>query len=252
VLAVAAIAQLSSFIVGTAILVAIGQSLPSGAPLAYALAAGGFGAFGLLALYRALAIGIMSIAAPISALAAVVPFAWGIASGDRPQALQLVGAGIAMLGAVLAAREPSRAPVSSDRFRQSVGLALFSAVALGLGLVMLGKASSEGAVPVIVADRIATAGLIVPLALLRRQMPRPSVGSWWAPAMVGVFDTGANVLFVLAFQAGGLMAIIGLLASLYPVTTVLLARFVLSERLERHQTLGIATALAGVALVSVG
>jgi uncharacterized membrane protein len=69
---------------------------------------------------------------------------------------------------------------------------------------------------------------------------------------VGLFDTTANVLYIAAFQQGGMMAIVGLLASLYPVTTVVLAQLVLSERMERHQALGVGVALAGVALVGVG
>lgn len=237
-------------LLGSLILAATGESIPGGAILAYSLAAGFCGAFGLLALYRALAIGIMSIAAPISALAAVVPFAWGLATGDRPGGLQLAGAALALGGALLAAREPSHAPVSRSRFRESVVLALVSALLLGVCLVLLGEAASGGAMPVIVADRIATSAVIVPIALARRQLPPMTASGLLPPSAVGLFDTTANALYIIAFEQGGPLAMVGLLASLYPVTTVICARVVLSERLERHQAAGVALALLGVAFVT--
>ena len=231
-------------------MLALGQQLPTGDSLLYAFGAGVCGAVGLLALYRALSIGIMSIAAPISALAAVIPFAWGMLKGDSPRVLQLVGAAIAMAGALLAAREPSTSHVPRDKFRLSVGLALFSAVALGGGLVFLGYSAPGGAMPVLVADRIATSAITVPLALITGAGLGRRPKSWLGPAGVGVCDTSANALYILAFNSGGLMALIGVLASLYPVTTVLLARGVLGERLERHQLTGVAIALAGVVLIA--
>jgi len=234
------------------VLLAIGGSLPDGEVLAFALGSGLCGAFGLLALYRALSIGVMSIAAPISALAAVVPFAWGIASGERPGTLQLVGCAAALGGALMAAREPSHAPVSRQRFRESVLLALASAVLLGIALVLLGKAASGGAMPVIVANRIASSAVIVPLAIGLGQLPRASVAGILPPIAVGLFDTAANVLYIFAFNEGGPMAMIGVLASLYPITTVLCARAFLGERMERHQAAGVIVALSGVAMVAAG
>lgn len=251
-LGIAAVAQVSSLLIGAVVMVMIGQSLPEGPALWYSLAAGAVGSVGLLALYQALAIGVMSIAAPISALSAVIPFAWGIARGESPAALQLAGAFVALSGALLAAREPSHAHVPRDRFRTSVILAAVSAIGIGTGLALLGMASDADAVPVIVADRIATAGVILPLALMRRQMPSQGTRSWLPPVAVGAFDTGANVLYIAAFQQGGLMSIVGLLSSLYPITTVVLARLLLAERLERHQAIGVAVALVGVGLVGAG
>ena len=251
-LGIAAVAQVSSLLIGAVVMVAIGESLPDGSALWYSLGAGAVGSIGLLALYQALATGVMSIAAPISALSAVIPFAWGIASGESPAAFQLVGAAIALVGALLASREPAHAHIPRAQFRNSVILAAISALGIGTGLALLGMASSGEAVPVIVADRIATAGVILPLALLRRQMPDSGPKGWLPPVAVGAFDTGANVLYIAAFQQGGLMSIVGLLSSLYPITTVLLARFLLAERLERHQAAGVAIALTGVALVGAG
>lgn len=231
-------------------MVAVGESLPDGKYLWASLGAGVTGAAGLIALYRALSIGIMSIAAPISALAAVVPFAWGIASGERPATIQLLGGLLALGGALLAAREPSHAHVSRDKFRESVMLALFAAVTLGTGMVLLGVAAPGGAMPVMVADRIAMTLLVVPLALVRGHGPPRDPRILLPMVAVGGFDTTANALYIFAFNAGGMMAIVGLLASLYPVTTVILARGFLGERLERHQAAGVILALAGIAVIS--
>lgn len=234
------------------VLAALGLDLPEGADLAWTVSAGIVGAVGLIALYRALSIGIMSIAAPISALAALVPFAWGLAAGESPKGLQLAGALVALGGAVLAAREPSHAPVSRERFKESVAYAMLSAFFLGLFLVLISKASDSGALGVITAERGVAAAIIVPIALARRSIPRPNLRLWGPLLVVGVLDTAANVLYIAAFQQGGMLAIVGLLASLYPVTTVVLAQFVLAERMERHQAIGVAVALGGVALVTAG
>ncbi|MCX6388501.1 MAG: EamA family transporter [Solirubrobacterales bacterium] len=242
---------MSSLVIGTVILLALGDSLPTGAPLWYALAAGVCGGFGLIALYTALSIGIMSIAAPISALAAAVPFLWGMMRGDSPRAIQLVGACVALIGALLAAREPSHSHVSREKFQRSVGLALISAVLLGTGLVFLGYAAPGGAMPVLVADRIATSAITVPLAIMLGKMPRRGGGPVWPLIAVGLFDTSANAFYIAAFQQGGMMALVGVLASLYPVTTVVLARLTLKESMERHQAIGVGVALAGIALIAV-
>ena len=248
---VAAISQVSALIVGAIALVLLGESLPSGANLWNSLAAGVCGGFGLIALYRALSIGVMSIAAPISALAALVPFFWGIAEGDSPRTTQILGGLVALFGALLASREPSHSTVSREQFKKSVALASFSAVALGTGLVFLAHASPGGAMPVLVADRIATTAIILPLALFAKQGPKGPLIALIPPAIVGLFDTSANALYIGAISHGGPLSMVGLLASLYPVTTVLLARFTLNESLERHQAVGVAVALSGIALVAV-
>lgn len=251
-LSVTAVAQLSSLVAAAAIMLVAGQHLPSGKYLECALAAGLCGAIGLLALYRALSIGVMSIAAPISALSALVPFAWGMTHGDSPRTLQLTGCAVALLGAVLAAREPSHAPVSRDRFRESILLAAGSAVLLGTGLIFLGVAAPAGPMPAIVADRIGSSGLVVPIALVTGRLSGLGIRVWLPMIAVGICDTGANALYVLAYNHGGMMALIGLLSSLYPITTVVLARFILSERLERHQAFGVCVALVGIAAVAAG
>ena len=156
---------------------------------------------------------------------------------------------IALVGALLAAREPSHAPVSTSKFRESIVFALISAVFLGLFLVVFSKAASSSALSIIATERGVATAIIVPLALSRGQLPKPSMKVWGPLAIVGANDTLANVLYIAAFQQGGMLAIVGLLASLYPVTTVVLAQAVLRERMESHQAIGVGTALLGVAVV---
>ena len=141
--------------------------------------------------------------------------------------------------------------MTKQKFRESVIYALISAVLLGMFLVLFSKAASSGALPVIAVERGVATALIVPLALIARQVPAPSLSTWGPLVGVGILDTLANVLYISAFQQGGMLAIVGLLASLYPVTTVVLAQLVLSERMERHQAIGVMIALSGVALVSL-
>jgi drug/metabolite transporter (DMT)-like permease len=217
--------------------------------------AGGLaGALALTAFYRALAIGTMSIVAPISATGAAVPVLVGVAGGERPGALQVVGIAAAVVGVVLASREQGtdrgpegpRAPVGT-----SVGLALVAA--LGIGAFLTGiDAASDASVPwaLLTARMVSVAA--TGLAVLATRAPVPTASSRLAPlAVTGLLDSGANLLYALG-TTEGLLSVVAVLGSLYPVTTVLLARGVLGERVHRVQEAGIVAALAGVALIAAG
>jgi drug/metabolite transporter (DMT)-like permease len=208
------------------------------------------GGAGLAAFYRALSLGTMSIVSPLAACGAVVPFALALATGERPSALALGGAVAALAGAVLASLEERRAQ-SPERARAIV-LALVAAGALGLFIYFLGLGSREGdALSTLVGARVGSLSLLVVLALVVRAplaVPRSSLA---AVAAVGLADVTANALFALA-SGRGLLAIVAVLGSLYPVATVLLAHVLLGERLTRAQQAGVAVALAGVAAVSAG
>ena len=218
--------------------------------LALGLLAGVGGGAGLAAFYRALSLGTMSVVSPIAACSAIVPFVLAVATGERPRAIAAVGAVAALAGAVLASAEERRS-ASPERSRAIV-LAVVAAVALGVFIYFLGLGSREGdALSTLVGARLGslatlTAGVLVFRAPVR--LPRAAL----APvAAVGLLDVGANALF--AFASGhGLLALVSVLGSLYPVTTVLLAHVVLGERLTPFQLAGVGVALAGVAALSVG
>jgi drug/metabolite transporter (DMT)-like permease len=221
-----------------------------GRSFAIGLAAGAGGGAGLAAFYRALAVGTMSIVSPIVACGAVVPFAISIATGERPSALALTGAGVALAGAVLASAEERRAAASERK--QAVMLATVAAGALGLFTYFLGLGSREGtALSTLVGARVGSLTLLLVLALVLRAPLRLGRSALLPVAAVGLCDVAANALFALA-SGHGLLALVSVLGSLYPVMTVVLAYVFLHERLTPLQLAGVGVALAGVAALSVG
>jgi len=217
---------------------------------ALGLLAGCGGGVGLAAFYRALSLGTMSVVSPIAACGAVVPFAIALATGERPSVVALLGAAAALGGAVLASLE-ERHGASPERAR-AVGLAVVAAVALGLFVYFLGLGSRDGdALSTLTGARVASLGLLVTLAAALGATLRVPRSSLLAVAGVGLADVAANTLFVLA-AGQGLLALVAVLGSLFPVVTVLLAHVLLGERLTRPQQVGVAVALAGVCAIAAG
>ena len=212
------------------------------------LLAGVGGGSGLAAFYRALSLGTMSIVSPLVACGAVVPFAISLATGERPSGLAIAGAVVALAGAVMASLEEHR---SESRERsQAVALAVVAALALGLFVYFLGLGSRQGdALSTLFGARVGSLAFLVVAAAVSRSTLRIPRASLLAVAAVGVADVSANALFALA-SSHGLLAIVSVLGSLYPIVTVLLAYVVLHERLTRLQRTGVLAALVGVALVS--
>ena len=104
----------------------------------------------------------------------------------------------------------------------------------------------------VLGARTASVTLVMTLVLVvRRTSIRPAPGTLPTIAAAGALDAGANALYLLASREG-LLSLVSVLSSLYPAATILLARFVLHERMNRVQLLGVALAFAGVALISAG
>jgi drug/metabolite transporter (DMT)-like permease len=218
--------------------------------------AAGSGVIGVIALtsfYRALAIGTMSIVAPLSATGAAVPVLVGVASGERPAAIQVVGIVLALVGVMLAGREAGEPDAAARRTaRASVALALLAALGFGTFFVGIDQAEQSGDVAwVLLAARgPETLVLFAAFALSRTRLPRDPA-TFGALAAVGFFDLLANLMFVLA-TGRGLLSVVGVLGALYPAVTVLLARGVLGERLTRTQDAGVLITLAGVLAMAAG
>jgi drug/metabolite transporter (DMT)-like permease len=247
VLLVSQAAGLTSLVV----LVAVrGNGPPEAKYLVYAALAGIAGAIGLAALYRGLAVGSMSVVAPISATAAVIPVAAGVITGERPSTAQATGIALALAGVVLASRE-SRPDGGGRGMAEGVGLALVAALGFGLLLVALGAASDADALWGTLAMRATSFTLLALTALLIR--PSLSLGrtDLAALALIGVLDAAGNALFAVA-TTESLLSVAAVLAQLYPVVTVLLARIVLGERISRLQQAGVVSAFAGIALITAG
>ena len=230
---------------------AVADETPSASAVGWAALAGSAGIIALGAFYRALAIGTMSVVAPISATAAAVPVLVGLAEGERPSTLQVAGMAIALAGVILASREPIEEGAAPPN-RAAIGLALVAAAGFGTFFVGIDKASATAEVPwVIVVQRCSSLALLVIAALaVRPTLPRDAP-SLLILGMVGVLDLGANGLYALA-TTKGLLSVVSVLGSLYPAVTVVLARFVLAERIARVQEVGVVLALAGVVAISAG
>jgi drug/metabolite transporter (DMT)-like permease len=209
------------------------------------------GIVGLTAFYRALAIGNMGVVAPISACAGVVPVVVGIATGDRPGGLQAAGLALALGGVVLASREEVVGAGARRGTARGSGLAMLSALGFGLFFLAMDRAS-DGDVPwAMLVNRLTGVSLLVAAVLVVR--PPFRAGRRDVPVLVGIgfLDTAANAMYAVA-ATKGLVSVVSVLGSLYPVTTVGLAAVVLRERPHRLARVGVVTALAGVALVAAG
>ena len=229
----------------------VADELPSWSAVGWAALAGSAGIVALGAFYRALAIGTMSVVAPISATAAAVPVLVGLAEGERPSTLQVAGMAVALAGVILASREPIEEGADPPN-RAAIGLALVAAAGFGTFFVGIDKASATAEVPwVIVVQRCSSLALLVIAALaVRPTLPRDAP-SLLILGMVGLLDLGANGLYALA-TTKGLLSVVAVLGSLYPAVTVVLARIVLAERVSRLQEVGVALTLAGVVAISAG
>jgi drug/metabolite transporter (DMT)-like permease len=222
-----------------------GEPLPSAMYLGWGLAAGLAGAVGLASLYRALAVGQMGLVAPVSAvLTATLPALFGVLTEGMPGALKLVGFGLALLGIWLIAGMGA-----SGGARAGLGLALVSGCGFGTFFILVHHAGASAIFWPLAAARIGSLGLVLPIALGRRQFPRPDRRVLVPVLLSGALDVAGNAFFVLAGQAGRL-DVAAILASLYPASTVLLAALLLGERVMRVQVVGIVAALTAIALIA--
>ena len=219
------------------------------------LAAGACGLVALAAFYRALAVGTMGVVAPVAALGVVVPVAAGLVDGESPSGLQLAGIAIAVVGVVLAS-----GPELSGR-AGAMPLVLAAVAALGFGavFVLIAEGTESGSLGSVVMTlltmRLVSVVLLtlLLLAVVRSRGPEIGVRRGDLPVLVaiGAFDVGANASFAIAAQSD-LISVTAVLASLYPVVTVLLARQIHNERLVGVQLAGVGLALAGVVLLAGG
>jgi drug/metabolite transporter (DMT)-like permease len=237
---------------GVLLVLLSGRSFPGAGPALASLGAG-FGVIGGLAcFYRALASGTMSVVAPIAATGVAIPVVVGVLGGDHLALVQVLGMVAAVLGVVLASRHPQDDRTSADRrlHRTAIGLALCAAVAFGSYLLLAHVGVRGGVGWLLLLGHVTS--VFPMLAIVAARSVR-----WASPrrvdlgviAIAGAIDFAATGLYGLANRHGQL-SIVAVAGSLYPVTTVLLARTVLSERVARVQALGVGLALAGVALIA--
>ena len=231
------------------------EQIPSLHVLAWAGAAGVGGAVGLMALYQALAVGVMGIAAPVSAvIAATMPVIFAAFSEGLPTGLQLVGFGLALLAVWFISRPP--APVLARSQHQPRGLKLATLAGMGFGCfyIFISQARAAAVFWPLAGSQLITLVTVVTVICAmtlarRRHVFELTVAVIPMMLLAGLLDAGGNAFFLLAEHAGRLDAA-AVLASLYPASTVVLARLVLNERTSSTQALGIVAALAAIPLIS--
>jgi drug/metabolite transporter (DMT)-like permease len=221
------------------------------ADLGWGAAAGVAGATGLVVFFRTLAGGVMSVVAPVTAVtAAAVPVLVGLASGDEIGTWAAVGIALALVAVVLVSAESGLSALRAAR-PTALAPALLAGSMFGLFFVLLDRTSADAGLTPLVTARIASVTLVVLIALAGRQSLRVTRSALPLVALSGLGDMAANGLFLLATQADGQLAITGVLASLYPVSTVVLAQVVLRERLVGAQVAGLLTAATAVVLITL-
>jgi drug/metabolite transporter (DMT)-like permease len=221
------------------------EPIPPFTTLAWGGIAGFVGAFGIAALYRALAVGRMGVVAPVAAVVTgILPVVVAIATEGLPSRLQLAGFCLALVSIWLVARPNEH--IDSHR---GLGLAAFAGVMFGLFLIA-GKQAGQGGVfwPLVAARAVSTCMMVVIVAFgARDNLPLRTV--LWPMVWSGILDSAGNALFIAATRHGRL-DVAAVLSSLYPASTVILARVFLKERIGTLQAVGIACAILSVALVS--
>jgi len=231
-----------------AAVVAIRARPPHEAAILLAVPAAISGILGLWAYYRGMATGTMSVVAPIAGASAIVPVLFGFATGDRPSPPQIAGIAAAVVGVVLASREQEP---GGRRIAAGVGLAMLAAVGFGFYFPPMHVAGEADFWWASLLFRATAAAVIAGIVVARRPSLRLRPFDLLIVAAVGIGDTIGNVLFA-ASSGSGLVSLTAVLASLYPVVTVLLAATVLHESVARGQRVGIVLTLAGVVLIATG
>lgn len=210
-------------------------------------------AFGIWWFYAALGAGPISVVSPLTAiLVAGIPVGVGLALGERPGVVAGVGVVVALAAVVLVSREATDEDVAPHRFTKKVAwLTVGAGVAFGLNFVLIAQAPPEARLWPLVFARLAASVLVVVVAAITADLAPPTGTPLRLAFLAAVLDVAANVAMLLALHAS-LLSLAGVLMSLYPAATVLLAIVVLRERVTRWQAVGMALALASVAMIAAG
>ncbi len=252
VLGVLAVSQPAGLVLIALLIVLTGADPISAGKLGIAFLAGVASLGGLAAFYTAMAMGTVSVVAPIAALGVLVPVVVGLAAGESPAPIQLAGLVPAVAGVVVLSHEETPEHDEGARAaRLSIALAVVAGLGFGIFFIGLDAAAADRPGWAILAVRVG--GITTVLAALLVSRPRlDEVGAAWPVLVViGVFDVSANVLIAFA-STKGVLPVVAVGGSMYPAFTIALAHAVLGERLARLQWTGVFLALAGVTMIAAG
>ncbi len=249
VLGVLAVSQPAGLILIALLIPLTGADPISADKLIVAFLAGAASLGGLGAFYAAMAMGTVSVVAPIASLGVVVPVAVGLATGEAPAPIQLAGLIPAMAGVVILSYEEH--PEHAHIARRSIVLAIIAGLGFGVFFTGLDLAAADRPGWAILAVRVGGVTTVAAALLVAR--PRLHAVPAAAPVLItiGAFDALANALFAVA-STRGVLPVVAVGGSMYPVFTVALAHGVLGERLARVQWAGVVLALAGVVMIAAG
>jgi drug/metabolite transporter (DMT)-like permease len=252
VLGVLAVSQPAGLVLIALLIVLTGADSISAGKLAIAFLAGAASLGGLAAFYSAMAMGTVSVVAPIAALGVVVPVAVGLIEGESPAAVQLAGLVPAVAGVVvLSYEEQPEEPESARAARLSIVLAILAGLGFGIFFTGLDAAAADRPGWAILAVRVGGVATVLLALLVTRPRLEGVAAAWPVLLVIGGFDVLANGLFAIA-STKGVLPVVAVGGSMYPAFTVALAHAVLGERLAVLQWAGVVLALAGVAMIAAG
>jgi len=257
-IAVVAVSQTAGLVLLAILLLWLPPATPTTVDLAWGATAGIAGGVGVAWLYRALAVGTMALVAPVTAVCAVtIPVAVEGLSGRWPRPTVVAGIVLALVSIALISRTPRTSDDSTTVVRRwrdappGLWLALLSGVAIGIFYLALARTGRDAGMWPLIAARSSSSLFFCAAAVARSEARRvPVAVVWWAVA-AGAMDMAANALYLLATRLGPLSEVVTL-ASLYPASTVILAKIFLGERLSPLQSTGIVCALAAVLMIVGG
>ncbi|NNL42437.1 MAG: DMT family transporter [Desulfobacterales bacterium] len=239
-----------SQVIGALALVALGflflEPLPATPTLAWGGAAGICGVIGLTAFYKGLASGRMGVVAPLSAvLTAMLPVCFAFFTEGLPRLTQISEFAVALLSVWFLSAPESSSRIQKDEF----GLAMVAGMGFGLFFICIGHVSHQGIFWPLVAARTASISMMAMVLFIKKTRFIPPGNQIPCIALAGILDAAGNAFFALAAHTGRL-DVSAVLASLYPATTVMLAWFLLKERLKGQQWVGVGAAVVALVLIS--
>jgi drug/metabolite transporter (DMT)-like permease len=246
---VAVTGQIVSLVLVGAVLLVMRTAVPGASTWWWSAGGGVVGALGLAGLYHGLSHGDITVVAPVSAVVAtVVPLVAALVIGERPSPLgylgiALVAVAVALVSGAIGRHQHNTPPAI-------IVLAVAVGVCFGLLFVAFARAAHDSGVWPLIIARFASVPLLLGMAAAGGMRPARDSASTRIAVVAGVFDMGANVLYLIASR-GGMLSIVGAVSSLYPASTVALAFVVDKERVSRWQSVGLALAAVALVLVSI-